>query len=226
MDRPVVIKVGGSLLGWDALPARLGEFLNGDLETGPPLAGRCVLVAGGGAAADLVRELDAIHGLDQGSSHALALKAMDLTASLLAALLPGSEVVATVAELELALGVRKVPILAPRRYLEETDVRAGDALPASWDVTSDSIAARICRDLGSGRLILLKSASLDGITTIAEAVRAGMVDPYFPVAAASLARVEAVCLRESSLKVHELARDPAPSVHATPREMHPGRVPT
>ncbi len=49
-----------------------------------------LLIAGGGPAADLVRALDRIHGLGDQTAHRLALHAMDLTANILAELLPST----------------------------------------------------------------------------------------------------------------------------------------
>ena len=70
-------------------------------------------------------------------------------------------------------------------------------MPASWDVTSDSIAARIAAGLHASRLVLLKSASLPPGADRAEAARLGLVDPVFPSVARELKIVEYVCLREA-----------------------------
>ena len=68
-----------------------------------------------------------------------------------------------------------------------------DALPASWHVTSDSIAAWVADQAGAGRLVLVKE--VDGLfadwpprgeplarLTVAElaALRTGGVDAYLP----------------------------------------------
>ena len=115
---------------------------------------------------------------------------------MLAALLPGSAVVHRADELLGFRRLKQIPILAPRRFLEENDDRGPDPLAASWDVTSDSIAARIAVLLGARRLILLKSARLSSEIDRGEAARLGLVDALFPQIAGPLDVVELVCLRE------------------------------
>jgi aspartokinase-like uncharacterized kinase len=202
---PVVIKVGGSLLDWDELPGRLSGFLDADLEGEPPLRGRCVLIAGGGGAAELVRSMDRIHGLGELRSHELAIQAMDLTAAILSALLPDSRVASSREEVVEARRGGRIPVLAPRGFLG-TEAGGGTLppLPPSWDVTSDSIAAWIGRAVGADRLILLKSAPIVGIATISGAARSGLVDPFFPIAATGLGRVGVVCLRASAYAIRTL----------------------
>jgi aspartokinase-like uncharacterized kinase len=205
-----VIKVGGSLLDWPALPGRLTAFLDGRRTSKP--AERLVLIAGGGPAADLIRTLDRIHGLGDRTAHVLALHALDLTAILLAAIVPGSSAVDRIEALTGAWDAGTVPILAPRPILSMID-RLGsgsglDRLPASWDVTSDSIAARIAVYLEADALILLKSASLPpGASRDKDtAARLGLVDPTFPAAARAVPRVAYFNLREPEAEPEDLLR--------------------
>jgi aspartokinase-like uncharacterized kinase len=188
VSRPVVVKVGGSLLDWPELPDHLADYLahrRGE---------RLVLIAGGGPAADLVRTLDRVHDLGQERAHQLALHALDLTARLLAALIPAS-VVQHVDALAACWHEGELPVLAPRLFLSDDD-RAAGALPHTWDATSDSIAARAALRIGAGELVLLKSASLPPGTDRLGAARLGLVDPVFDSAAHGLGRVAYVCLRE------------------------------
>lgn len=200
-DRPiVVVKVGGSLFDWRELPTRLQRFLQTDEIVG----GRVVLIAGGGPFAEAVRTLDAIHGLGERTCHRLALRAMDVSAELLASLLPNSIVVDDFARIADAWGAGRRLILAPRRYLEEVDEPSDDPLPLSWETTSDSIAARIAERLGATRLILLKSSSVVAADR-AEAVRLGLVDPIFPRASRRIDRVELAAFRDPEWRMIRLA---------------------
>jgi aspartokinase-like uncharacterized kinase len=199
-----VIKVGGSLLDWPELPGRLTEFLNGRRARMP--AERAVLIAGGGPAADLIRLLDQVHGLGDRTAHVLALHALDLTAIMLAAILPRSSPVDRIEALSTAWDAGDIPILVPRSILSAID-RSGSGfnpLPESWDVTSDTIAARIAAYLEAESLILLKSASVPVGTSRAAAARLGLVDPILPLAARALPSVAYLNLRRTPAKLRDL----------------------
>ena len=185
----VVVKVGGSLLGWPPLPGRLSAYLGGRAGD------RLVLVVGGGGAADWVRGLDRDHGLGEGRSHELALRALDLTAHALAAVVPGLDVVERVGDFAACWASGRVPVLAPRGFLDEDERTAADPLPRSWDVTTDAISARLAVRLGAGELALLKSAPLPPGADRAEAARLGLVDPAFPGVARPLGLVTYCDLR-------------------------------
>jgi aspartokinase-like uncharacterized kinase len=193
---PTVIKVGGSLLEWPELPRRLARFLKECCEVGDSSRSPFALIAGGGPVADLIRTLDRIHRLGEERAHRLAIDGLDLNARILASLLPNCAVVNRPEELHPVFDRGQIAILAPRRFLEELDNRRPDPLPASWDVTSDSIAARIAVGLGASRLVLVKSANLPPGADRAEAARLGLVDTFFPSVARELKVVEYVCLRE------------------------------
>ncbi|WP_435016512.1 uridylate kinase [Tundrisphaera sp. TA3] len=182
----VVIKVGGSLLDWPGLPARLAA----------EVAGReAVLLAGGGRFADALRDLDRVHGLGERRSHALALRVLDLTAKILADLVPGSEVVDDPDAISDARRRGRVPVLAPRRFLDADDARP-DALPHAWTTTTDAIAARVAVRLGADELVLLKSAGLQDGVGLEDAARLGLVDPEFPRAADGLPLIRLVNARD------------------------------
>ncbi len=186
----VVVKVGGSLLGWPRLPERLAGVLAGRAGD------RCVLVVGGGPAADWVRSLDRDHGLGPDRAHALALRALDLTAHALAGLVTGLQVLDDPEALTLCWEAGRIPVLAPRRFLDREDRDSPDPLPHTWDVTTDAIAARLAVSLGTSELVLLKSAPLPPGADRAEAARRGLVDPAFVGASRGLARVSYVNLRD------------------------------
>lgn len=190
MNGPVVVKVGGSLLDWPDLPERLGAFL---ASREPE---RCLLIVGGGETTDVIRDLDRIHGLGQVRSHDLALRSLDLTAHILETLRPELTVVERPDQLGPAWEQGRVPILAPRRFLLDVDAHSAKPLEAHWDVTSDSIAARVASLLGASELVLLKSRSLPPDIGRAEAARLGLVDPAFLDVARPLGRISYINLRQ------------------------------
>jgi aspartokinase-like uncharacterized kinase len=193
-SRLAIIKVGGSLLGWPDLPARMAAVINA--RRADANSGRIALIAGGGRAADLVRELDGIHGFGDEPAHRLALHALDLTARILAEMLPDPLLIDSIETLQAAWGSGRVPVLVPRLILDEIERDATDRMPPSWDVTSDSIAARIAVHVGAERLVLLKSASLPAGASRELAARLGFVDPILPIVARTLPCVEYLNLRE------------------------------
>jgi len=202
---------GGSLLDWPELPGRLAAFLEAQCGHAACLRDKAVLIAGGGPFADLIRTMDQTHDLGDQKAHRLAIRSLDLTAELLAALLPGFAVVHRPEDLWACRNLGQVPILAPGRFLEEVDDRGPDPLAASWDVTSDSIAARIAVLLGARRLVLLKSVGLSADIDRGEAARIGLVDAMFPRIASALEVVELVCLRDAEPQRRLLKADPESS---------------
>lgn len=159
-----VYKVGGSLFGWPELFGRLAALLRGE-------GGRPLLVSGGGAAADVVREWDRVHGMGEERSHRLAVKSLCLGEAFLAGGLDGAVVVARRGEAEEAWRAGQTPILCADRFLEAEEGIDLAPLPRCWGVTSDSIAAWVAARWPA-ELLLLKSASPQ---------RAGepFVDPFF-----------------------------------------------
>ncbi len=195
-----VIKVGGSLFDLPDLAFRLNAVI---AEFGP----RVLMVAGGGKVVDVVRELDLRHQLGDQTAHDLALFGLDFTATLLTAFLPECALISRPMELELNWAGGRIPVLKPALFLDAFDQPRADALPASWRITSDSIAARAGVILGADRLVLLKSASLPLAATIHDAAWRGFVDPDFPEVARTIAHVSYINLRDSPRAVRKLASD-------------------
>jgi 5-(aminomethyl)-3-furanmethanol phosphate kinase len=170
-----VVKVGGGL-GDSALPGLCTAL--GELGERHPL----LVVPGGAGFADAVRDADRRFRLRAQTSHRMAILGMEQFGWLLSELIPGAE---RCADLTRA-GAGRATVLLPAALPLE-------ALPASWDVTSDSIAAWVARQTGAGRLVLVKG--VDGLfadwpprgqplgrLSVAElaALRTGGVDAYLP----------------------------------------------
>jgi hypothetical protein len=206
----IVVKVGGSLFDHP----RLGPGLRAYLET---LRADVLLVPGGGAVADAVRAWDRTHALGEEAAHWLALRSLGVTKALLEALCrptpqpppcregvnarPASCASADVKEAtpeftpSLQGGGWGVGFLDPFAFARDDDARPG-ALPHTWSVTTDSIAARAASVFGAERLVLLKSADIPPGISWETAAANGWVDAHFPHIAATLTcPVEAVNFR-------------------------------
>ncbi len=127
-----------------------------------------LVVPGGGAFADQVRLAQRAQGFSDDVAHWMAILAMDQVAHLIVEELEGARLIHHQDDVATAHDAGKIPVLAPYAWM-----RATDALPHSWDITSDSIAAFIASEIGASELILVKQAT-DHWT--------GLVDPGFAAA--------------------------------------------
>ncbi len=145
----VVVKLGGALGRTPGALADAGRAVAEAAHRQPLL-----VVPGGGALADAVRALDRELGLSPTAAHWMAILAMDQYAQAVAAHVPSGVVVHDRVEIRAALDAGRVPVLAPYRWM-----LAADALPHSWEVTSDSIAAFVAGALDARLLVLVKPVS-------------------------------------------------------------------
>ncbi len=162
--RLAVLKLGGA----QARGGALREWLDAIARH----AGRIVVVPGGGPFADVVRATQAQIGFDEAAAHEMAMGAMSQFGRALQALRPGFEQADSRASLRDALARGQTPIWSP------ASMALAAGLPASWDITSDSLAAWLAGELGADRLILVKHGPPG---TAAELAARGVVDPAFPV---------------------------------------------
>jgi aspartokinase-like uncharacterized kinase len=181
----LVAKLGGSLYDLPDLRPRLCRWLAA--QDAPSV----LLVPGGGMLANAVRELDARHGLGEEAAHWLALRALTLAARFLAELLPGSVMVSHPREWR----HDSLAVLDPHAFAVADEGNWG-ALPHSWTVTSDSLAARAACVAEVRRLVLLKSVTIPKDIDWHEAAQRGLVDEYFAMALKNGMDVQAVNLRD------------------------------
>lgn len=162
-----IVKFGGSL----AHSPQREAWLSALVAWGGPL----ILVPGGGPFALGVRlEQDRI-GFDDAAAHRMALLAMEQFAIALGACSDAFALAASRSEMDDALGAGRIPIWLPSKMaLDAAD------LPASWDLTSDSLAAWFAGLYGARRLLLIKSCDPAGPVSARELAADGIVDPLFP----------------------------------------------
>jgi aspartokinase-like uncharacterized kinase len=181
-----VVKVGGGLAreGDGALRTLCRTI--GDAGNRHPL----LVVPGGAAFADTVREHDRRFDLRAPTAHRMAILAMEQFGWLLSDLIPGA---VPCTDLGAAPACGGTPILLPAALL------SADPLPASWAVTSDSIAAWVAGAAHAERLVLIKPVpglyrdwpaggeplarlSVGELAELRAAGRAGGVDQHLPEA--------------------------------------------
>lgn len=168
-QRPVVVKLGGSVVRSPELPAWLDAVAASQLPI--------VIVPGGGALADEVRSAQARLGFGDGAAHRMALLAMDQLAWAVAGLRAGFEVGDTEQALRASLDRGRVAVWAPYSL-----VAGRSDIPQSWAVTSDSLALWLARRLGAECCYVIKSIERRGVTLSAgQLARDGVVDEAFPV---------------------------------------------
>lgn len=158
-----VVKLGGSLLAASTLPACL--------ERAMTLPGRVVIVTGGGVFADLVREQQVHWQFDDLAAHRMAILAMQQMALLCQSLQPALSLCRSVEDF--ADGGEKTVWLPDWQELDQAGIAA------SWDVTSDSLAAWLAGRLHASQLLLVKAGVVEPNTTLAKLQQQGLLDAAF-----------------------------------------------
>lgn len=161
----LVVKLGGSNASAPELPVWLHA-----LACAPDPV---VVVPGGGPFADFVRDSQKRLGFNDATAHAMAILAMEQFGHLLLEREPRLAAARTLGEIRSALSRRQSCIWLPTPLALWTR-----DLKASWEVTSDSIAAWLADGLGSRRMLLVKQTDARP-ASIAAAIDAGIVDPAF-----------------------------------------------
>ena len=170
-----VVKLGGSL-NTDPL---LREWLDLLAKLG---GGRVTIVCGGGAFADEVRRAQAHWHFDDLAAHNMAVLAMAQSAYLAQGLNPALRVAASQAEIRRVLHSGHTALWLPlgaRRDRPSAD--------AHWDVTSDSLALDLARELNAERLVIVKACKIPESANLSELSAAGILDRRFATAAAGAA---------------------------------------
>jgi dihydroneopterin aldolase len=164
---PLVAKIGGSL--WRS------PLLSRWVAALAAWPGPICIVPGGGPFADAVRAAQGPMRFSERAAHEMALIAMEQYGIALCDLFGGLALAATPREAAALRAQGRTPVWRPRAMTLEA------ALPASWDVTSDSLAAWYARESGAPRLLVIKSVDA-GCASEAES----LVDPCFSECARGL----------------------------------------
>lgn len=163
-----VVKLGGSLAGSPNLKRWLTVL--------GAAGGSTVIVPGGGPFADQVRAVQKKWRFDDTAAHHMALLAMEQYGRMLAGLHAGLRPAATRTAIARARRAGAAAVWMPTRM-----VLGEPRIAASWDITSDSLAAWLAGALAADRLVLVKSVALTGGPVAASSLaRRGIVDPAFP----------------------------------------------
>jgi aspartokinase-like uncharacterized kinase len=164
----IVVKLGGSLSQSDALVKCLNSVEQN-------YQGRAVvIVPGGGAFADQVRLAQQRWQFDDKTAHRMAILAMQQMALLFNGIKGDFAIARLVADVQKQLLQKKTVIWSPDIVeLESASV------PASWDITSDSLAAWLATALSARELILVKSAKIDAELSLRQLAEKNILDKGF-----------------------------------------------
>jgi aspartokinase-like uncharacterized kinase len=193
-----VVKLGGSLFALPNVAATLGAWLQRQPQQ------HHVIITGGGMLADQVRQLDRQGGVTAERAHWMAIRAMSVLAWMLSQMDNCWSYLDDWHRLQCRLAARgqqQTIVFDPARFLREHEpALAGVRLPIGWQVTSDSIAARVAELLAADELVLLKH-QLPPAADVQRASRAGYVDSFFPQTLHSRTTVRYVALPSQQEKV-------------------------
>jgi dihydroneopterin aldolase len=162
-----VVKLGGSTAEGGALRTWISSLAS----AGRPL----VIVPGGGPFAELVRTEQKRMGFSDEAAHAMAILAMDAFGCVV---LDGAAKMAPARSLDdiaCVLGEEKIPVWLP----SSATIGAPD-IRASWDITSDSLAAWLAGRIGAEALLLVKQTQdFAAEDSVSDLVARGVVDAAF-----------------------------------------------
>ncbi|MEM8865742.1 MAG: hypothetical protein AAGF31_09400 [Planctomycetota bacterium] len=178
---PHVVKISGSLL---SLPDPYERIKNAIrrlryAETDSHL----VLIVGGGEAVEQIREQDRQHSLGEEAAHWAAIEQMDANTRSIASHLPDAVVCSSWKTLKTRCRDSGQTLFATGDFLKAIEPQLpGTRLPIGWQVTSDSIAARVAILLGAP-LTLVKARPFPTPMSQQgwrEYARQGIVDEFLP----------------------------------------------
>jgi 5-(aminomethyl)-3-furanmethanol phosphate kinase len=164
----IVVKLGGSLSRSNALIKSLNSIKQNYADQS------VVIVPGGGAFADQVRLAQQRWQFDDNTAHRMAILAMQQMALLIKGLMDDFSIANSVIDIPKQLQRQKIVVWSPD--IVELD---NAAIRASWDITSDSLAAWLAEAISASKLILVKSAIIDENMSLCQLAKQAVVDKGF-----------------------------------------------
>lgn len=162
---PLVVKLGGSTAGRIEMEQWIAVLASATL----PL----VIVPGGGPFADQVRFSQKEMHFSDAAAHEMAILAMEQFGIVIAERHPRFQPARSLHDLEMIVAEGGVPVWLPSQMTRSADIAQ------SWDVTSDSLAALLCWQIGSRHLLLCKQVD-PGARDLQALVDNGVVDAMLP----------------------------------------------
>lgn len=159
----LVIKLGGSLIQGSALTACLDHAASLPVNT--------VIVPGGGVFADQVRITQQHWQFDDHAAHQMAILAMQQTAIMLNNLKPAFSIFKSISALN----------RLPAQAIWSPDCAELDhaKIPASWEITSDSLAVWLAIQLQANSLLIIKSSPIASQSSLSALQAQGILDGKF-----------------------------------------------
>lgn len=162
----LIVKLGGSL----AASGALAHWIAILAEAAAPI----IVTPGGGPFADAVRAAQEPLGYSGLAAHHMALLAMAQMGIAIADAHPRFVVAENLQAMREALADGRIPVWAPAAMVLAAPI------PATWDVTSDSLAAWLAGAAGAAELLLVKSVDVEEGARARDLAQRGIVDPPWP----------------------------------------------
>lgn len=164
---PLVVKLGGSTAGRIEMEQWIAVLASATM----PL----VIVPGGGPFADQVRFSQREMDFSEVAAHEMAILAMEQFGIVIAERHPRLQPARSLQDLDAILAAGGVPVWFPSQMTRNADIAA------SWEVTSDSLAAWLCGQISSRHLLLCKQVNPEAFSEGLQAlIDNGVVDAMLP----------------------------------------------
>jgi 5-(aminomethyl)-3-furanmethanol phosphate kinase len=194
MKRLQIVKVGGSLFQLPDLGERIKKWLLKQHDF------FSVLIPGCGKLGNSIREYDARFQLGDTICHNICAELLELQSQVLHKILSETITLDKVLDIyEQQINSRNISyvIFNAKNFLTDDEPNyPGEKLPIGWDVSTDSIAARLAEIADAHELVLLKAIAPPTFIEIAELADANYVDSYFPWAIKPVKEVRFVNLSD------------------------------